>query len=132
MGGGAGKLGMKGKQLCGVGGPSSLKKAGTIGLCAELSNLGGRTHRWKGRVGEQMWERGQQVWFKVGCHPLVRRGGIYVPGQLGGIRGRDWASEKAQEEMGARGPRGQEHSSRLRDPLKVTSSSLNLLREKRQ
>lgn len=123
---------MKGKQLYGVGGPSSQRKAGTINLWAELSNLGGRTHRWKGRVGEQIWERGQQVWFKVGCGPLVRRRGIYVPSQLGGIRGRDWASEKAQEEMGVRGLRRQEHSGRLRDTLKVTSSSLNLQQKKRQ
>lgn len=90
---------------------------GRISLWAELSNMEGRTGRWKGRVGEQRWEKGQQVWFKVGCCPLVRRGGICGPDQLGGGRGRDWLGEKAQEEMGARWGAlmlDPEHSGRLR------------------
>lgn len=51
----------------------------------------------------------------------------------GGGGSRDWAGEKAQEEMGARwGALMLEHRGRLGDALRVTSSSLNLLQKKQQ
>lgn len=131
----AGRCGMKGKQTYGMVGPSGLRKA-PISLWTELSNWGGTTGRWKGGAGEQRWERGQEVWFKVDCYPLVERGGIYVHDQLRvGELGRDWAGEKAQQETGARWRAlllDPEHRGKLRDPLRVTSSSLHLLQKKRQ
>lgn len=73
------------------------------------------------------------------CCPLVERGGIYVHDQLRvGELGRDWAGEKAQQETGARWRAlllqntEAEHRGKLRDPLRVTSSSLHLLQKKRQ